>query len=767
VRALLFAVLLLAVPSIAHAQVIRETGWIWTKSTVYNAAHVATDGSTVSDFVYDATSGNTYTNTVDQCTSASSGNGPSGTGSGITDGTCIWNTLATGSNFVSPSSQTATIEGWGGGAGGHYGAQSGGGGGGAWGFGSASIVGSTSYPIVLGTGGTGGTSGSTAGVAGGNTSWNSTAIANGGSGSSGTAGGAGGAVPGGATGGNAGGVGGLAGTGGGTNAGGGGGAGGPGGPGGAGGGAGASTVGGGGAGGGNPWAGRGGGAAGGTSMGTAGNAGSTAGVGGGNWGSPTLLAGGGGSFGTSGSPSGGAGGTSCNAQYPNVPGYAGCTGAGGGGGYSATNGTGGHGGAGSEIETGLGSGGGGGGGGGGSSTGTTGGSGALCGGGGGGGGTTSNGGSGANGCIVISWGTPTAYTLPLYYTTFNLQPSLDAVANNNGFISALISGSGQRVYTLFQAQRAEPISALYYNIDAIGSSGGVQVTGSLCSVSGNAPATCPVATGAATAAFTASVSTGYATLTTPYTPTVGQQLALVWQVTGGTGTNLSASFAVTPNWMDYQNAQYYPEDNTHTGMPVYGYRTSVSTYGLPLITGAKNLTASNTTEVATVVAVPSGVTTLGIAGVRICCSPANMNDRTVIWATAYGCDGTSTDICTSANKQPAQAGLEGVGTNPGNSSLYVATDLFFPGGDVVVSAGATIRIGITTDSSGSYGLYGLDVSTAADMKALPWGGMFYSSTRTPATAATLVTGPSGTGSWADVQTTRYWVIPIIDMAVVP
>jgi hypothetical protein len=56
-------------------------GWIESYSSF-------TTGSVI---VNPLNSGNLYTETVASCTTAGSGSGPSGTGSGITDGTCSWN----------------------------------------------------------------------------------------------------------------------------------------------------------------------------------------------------------------------------------------------------------------------------------------------------------------------------------------------------------------------------------------------------------------------------------------------------------------------------------------------------------------------------------------------------------------------------------------------------------------------------------------------------------------------------------------------------
>lgn len=58
----------------------------WATSTVYVANNAVT------------ANGNSYLETVSSCTSASGGSGPSGSGTGIVDGTCRWNDLGLASN---------------------------------------------------------------------------------------------------------------------------------------------------------------------------------------------------------------------------------------------------------------------------------------------------------------------------------------------------------------------------------------------------------------------------------------------------------------------------------------------------------------------------------------------------------------------------------------------------------------------------------------------------------------------------------------------
>lgn len=85
----------------------------WKPSTAYES------GGTYADVIYVAGSNNTYIQTAASCMSTT-GAGPTGTGSGITDGTCTWNFMHSGSNYVVPANYTSTIsaEAIGGGGGG-------------------------------------------------------------------------------------------------------------------------------------------------------------------------------------------------------------------------------------------------------------------------------------------------------------------------------------------------------------------------------------------------------------------------------------------------------------------------------------------------------------------------------------------------------------------------------------------------------------------------------------------------------------------------
>jgi hypothetical protein len=89
--------------TVGYARAVLETAATWATSTAYSAGAV----------VKDTTSGKTYVCIV-AGTSASSGNGPSGTGTAILDGTVVWMYIGTTSGIVAIGDFTVSTSGGGG-----------------------------------------------------------------------------------------------------------------------------------------------------------------------------------------------------------------------------------------------------------------------------------------------------------------------------------------------------------------------------------------------------------------------------------------------------------------------------------------------------------------------------------------------------------------------------------------------------------------------------------------------------------------------------
>lgn len=304
---------------------------------------------------------------------------------------------------------------------------------------------------------------------------------------------------------------------------------------------------------------------------------------------------------------------------------------------------------------------------------------------------------------------------------------------NGGFNANTVSNN--RTYTQFfvQSMTASPVTGWYFNCSGVSSSpvlncGVYSMAGTLLASSAN---------------FSPGVGPNWINFISSFTPTMGQIVCVSFGYTSGG----SASIATTSGWIDHSNAQVLPCTNTQSGfaygLPVFGYKAAGASFGNPLVTSSLSMSASATIEVASKFTVPSGWSGGATCiGAQIHGYDAG-NDNEYIYLTLYGpVDGTHD------NRVLAQGQVYACFTNPA-AGAACAIPLYIP--ETALTAGATYRLAVclTNDTGpGSVTIGGIDVPSAADATALPWGTNLVGSHRTIA-AVTKASPPGSTNAWTD------------------
>lgn len=337
--------------------------------------------------------------------------------------------------------------------------------------------------------------------------------------------------------------------------------------------------------------------------------------------------------------------------------------------------------------------------------------------------------------------------------------------------SATLSTNNTRLAWVFQAETANPFTALGFRLTTITNGGSMPTYRlSLQGVSGSGfpDGTIKGSGNSAFVTFVPTVANGFAnntftwqTLGTAYTPaSVGEALALVLDVSSGTanGSNNIAAVYVVTGVVGDQNARPYALFDANLtwaggdlvlGAPVWGYKTASEVCGNP-VEAVSSTSVTSTTEVALRFTLPAALgSTFQLLG--------------GLWnGTTQG----SGDLCRLSLYSGGESSpslLEQVELDSdwveavGGSNRW--TDAFFDDAAATLSFGTQYHLGLSVQTNSmtvNHFLY----NVASDMQALPWGdSAFCLATRT-------VTYPPGSGgnvfASSTAQTkTRPVLLPIL------
>lgn len=314
----------------------------------------------------------------------------------------------------------------------------------------------------------------------------------------------------------------------------------------------------------------------------------------------------------------------------------------------------------------------------------------------------------------------------------------------NSINSLGLNASARIVAANFQTQSANAITHIgFSHVSTTGTSPTYRVSVQGINASGQPNGTIKGGGSPASATFNPT-SLGYGAnsyqwvaLTNSYTPTRGEDIAIVVDYSSGTinASNFSTIgyYATTPNSGKPTAIDFTSAWTFRANKPILAYRTTSETVGYP-VAAFGNQTFTSTAEYGFKFSLPTWFSTCQIAGFRV--------NATLPAASTFGAKLYSGGNASDTTVLQSVTGLDGDNTGSANR-LH---EIFFSDTSLAtLTGGNTYRISIVPGGAVNFTLYYADVTSAADdFAGWPFGNNVSWTTR------------SG-GNWTDTATRRPYV----------
>ena len=312
-----------------------------------------------------------------------------------------------------------------------------------------------------------------------------------------------------------------------------------------------------------------------------------------------------------------------------------------------------------------------------------------------------------------------------------------------------LNDTARKVAIVQQSPTADAITHIgFHHKLTVGTSPTYRVSVQGIDSSGNPDGTVKGGGSPASATFNSS-SLGYAAdsyqwvaLDNSYTPSRGEQFALVVDYSSGTvdGSNYSQiGYYISydeihqPLALDYQATW-----TKRAGTPVLAFRTSTAVFGFPF-SSTRTFSISGSTETGLRFTLPTWISGCKVAGIKILSSVPS--GQTYGLKLYDGGDASDTTVLQSAT------GIDGDVSVSGNRNRHI---LFQDTSLTTLYGGSTYRITITPGASGTSTIYAFDATDASlEFSAFPFGNNV------------CITSRSG-GNWTDTTTSRPWAALLLE-----